>query len=574
MIKFLRVRNLATIEDLTLELADGFSVLTGETGAGKSILIDAIRLLIGEKGSPDYVRTGASEASVEALFEAPPGTLPFPGAEGDGILVQRQIPAQGTGKAYVNGVLVPARALKDAGAAVADIYGQNDHVFLLHLESHRGYLDAFLDAQSLRDDVARAARELRSALRQKQELEARSRDRAQRLDLLAFQIREIETAGLKPGEDDELFQTREVLKNSGKIAALIDQAIDLSYAGEESLLPLLSRLKAVLKDLAPYEPSVPGSLRTVEEFAIFLDELARGLMRFKDGNPGGPESLEAVEERLDAIDKLKRKYGPGIPEILAHLDAIRAEEKGLVAGRERLEELDFEVARSFEAYVDGAGRLSALRTGRAPELERLVEKEIALLGMKKASFKAEVRPGPASLSDPSSIRDEGIDEVEFLISPNPGEELRPLRRIASGGELSRVMLALRSLGKGAEPARTLIFDEIDAGIGGRTAEAVAAKLKSLARRHQVLCITHLPRIAASAAHHFRVEKSVERSRTFTTVQELGPEERVEEVARLISGTSVTEASLQSAREMIAGSPDAGDNEGARKSGMKEDRRRR
>ncbi|HEX2694779.1 MAG TPA: DNA repair protein RecN [Acidobacteriota bacterium] len=555
MIKFLRVRNLATIEDLTLEFADGFSVLTGETGAGKSILIDAVRLLLGEKGSSDYVRTGASEASVEALFEAPPGALPIPGSEGDGILVQRQISAQGTGKAYVNGVLVPARVLKDAGAAFADIYGQNDHVFLLHLENHRGYLDALLDARALREEVALAARELRSALRQKQDLEARGRDRAQRLDLLAFQIREIEAGGLKPGEDEELSQTKEVLKNAGKIATLIDQAIDLSYAGEESLLPLLARLKAVLKDLAPYEPSVPASLRTVEEFAIFLDELARGLMKFKDGNPGGPESLEAVEERLDIIDKLKRKYGQGIPEILAHLEAIRAEEKDLVSGRERLEGLDREVARSFKAYVDNAHRLSALRTGRAPELERLVEKEIALLGMKKAAFKAEVRTTQASLSDPSSIRDEGIDDVEFLISPNPGEELRPLRKIASGGELSRVMLALRSLGKGAEPAKTLIFDEIDAGIGGRTAEAVAEKLKSLARRHQVLCITHLPRIAASAAHHFRVEKSVERARTFTTVEELGPEERVEEIARLISGTRVTEASLQIAREMLSGTPD-------------------
>jgi DNA repair protein RecN (Recombination protein N) len=281
MIKSLRVRNLATIEDLTLELADGFTVLTGETGAGKSILIDAIRLLLGEKGSADYVRTGAAEASVEAVFEVPPGALPGPGSgEDTEILVQRQIPAQGTGRAYVNGVLVPARTLKDAGAAVADIYGQNDHVFLLHIENHRGYLDAFCDAQALRDQVALAARELRSVLRQKEDLEARSRDRAQRLDLLAFQIREIEAAGLKPGEEDELAQTREVLKNAGRIAVLIEQAIDLSYAGEESLLPLLARLKAVLKDLSPFEPSVPASLRTVEEFGIFLDELARGLMRF------------------------------------------------------------------------------------------------------------------------------------------------------------------------------------------------------------------------------------------------------------------------------------------------------
>jgi len=555
MIKSLRIRNLATIEELELELENGFSILTGETGAGKSIIIDAIRLILGDKGSPDYIRTGKTEASVEAVIEAPEmaARLKDLGLEdGEELLVQRQISGQGPGKAYINGVLVPVRKLKEAGTAIADIYGQNDHVFLLHLENHLIYLDAFLDAGSLREEVSRAARELKSVLLQKQELESKSRERGQRLDFLAYQVREIEDAGLRLGEDEELVQNREILKNAGKIAGLVDQALDLSYAQEESILPLLSKFKNVLKELVPYYPSLESSGQSVEEFGIALRELSHGLMKFKEGNTGTPDDIEVIEERLNIIDKLKRKYGPGIPEVLSYLEGIKAEENALVSGRERLEGLEEEIAKKFKDYVTKAGNLAAVRVRGAKELAGIMEKEIAVLGMNKAAFKVEVRTIAPALKDPATIREDGTDEVEFLISPNPGEDLRPLRKIASGGELSRVMLALKSIGKEAETARTLIFDEIDSGIGGGTADFIAGKLEALSRKHQVICITHLPQIAAAAAHQFRIDKRFEKERTYTSVRKLQAGERAEEIARLISGARISEASIQTAREMLAG----------------------
>jgi DNA repair protein RecN (Recombination protein N) len=557
MIKSLRIRNLATIEELELELENGFSILTGETGAGKSIIIDAIRLILGDKGSPDYIRTGRTEASVEAVIEAPEmaARLKDLGLEdGEELLVQRQISGQGPGKAYINGVLVPVRKLKEAGTAIADIYGQNDHVFLLHLENHLIYLDAFLDAGSLREEVSRAARELKSILLQKRELESKSRERDQRLDFLAYQVREIEGVGLRPGEDQELVQNREILKNAGKIAGLVDQALDLSYAQEESILPLLSKFKNVLKELIPYYPSLESSGQSVEEFGIALRELSHGLMKFKEGNTGTPDDIEVIEERLNIIDKLKRKYGPGIPEVLSYLEGIKVEENALVSGRERLEGFEEEIAKKFKDYVTKAGKLAAVRVRGAKELAGIMEKEIAILGMNKAAFKVEVRTIAPALEDPATIREDGTDEVEFLISPNPGEELRPLRKIASGGELSRVMLALKSIGKEAETARTLIFDEIDSGIGGGTADFIAGKLEALSRKHQVICITHLPQIAAAAAHQFRIDKRFEKERTYTSVRKLQAGERAEEIARLISGARISEASLQTAREMLAGAP--------------------
>jgi DNA repair protein RecN (Recombination protein N) len=556
MIKSLRIRNLATIEDLSLEFEKGFSIMTGETGAGKSVIIDAVRLILGDKGSPESIRTGKSEAGVEASFEVPPGAARLfdPEAEdGAELLIQRQLSSLGTGKAYINGVLAPARRLKEAAAAIADIYGQNDHAFLLHLENHLLYLDAFLDAEGLRRGVGEAAKRVRSLLQSRRQLESGLKERAQRLDFLAFQIREIEGADLKPGEDEDLAQSRAILKNAEKIGGLLEQALELSYAREESILSLLARFKAALKELVPFYPSLESALQTTDEFGIALREISQVLMSMKDGNSAGPESLEAVEERLNALDKLKRKYGPGIAEILAHLARAKEEERRLIAGGETLEGLDAEIRSALKDYAARASKLSSLRCRRAPELAGSIEKEIALLGMKNATFKVEIGTVAPSLGDPATIGETGIDSVEFLISPNPGEDLRPLRRIASGGEMSRVMLAIKSIGKEAEPSKTLIFDEIDAGIGGRTAECIAAKLRSLSQKHQIICITHLPQIAAAATHHYRVEKTVVRDRTFTTARRLEPEERAGEIARLISGTKITEASLKTAGEMLAGS---------------------
>jgi DNA repair protein RecN (Recombination protein N) len=555
MIKLLRIRNLATIEELEIRLEPGFSILTGETGAGKSIIIDAIRLLLGDKGSPDLVRTGKAEAFVEAVFDVAAQAIDLAGLpepEDGELLIQRSISEQGPGKAFLNGVLVPIRRLRELSPRLVDIYGQNDHVFLLHLENHLAFLDETLENAGLVRETALAAQDLRRLLQEKRELEGREKEREQRLDFIAYQLKEIEAAALRPGEDMDLLREREILRNAEKIAGLVDKALDLAYLGEDSLVARVARLKSVLGDLAAYEASFGEFRAGLEDAAILLQDAADSLIRFRDRRAVAPENAEEIEERLSVIEKLKRKHGGTIEAVIAHGEGLRRDRAGLESGRERLQELEELAGTKFAAYVRAAARLGAERRKAASRLGRAIEKEIALLGLSKARFEVRIESRAASLDEPATIRDQGTEDAEFLLSPNPGEDLKALRRIASGGELSRMMLALKATGKDKDSFKTLIFDEIDAGIGGKTAEFIARKLGQLAARHQVLCITHLPQIASAAAHHFSVDKRVEKDRTFTAARELGPDERVEEIARLISGSRQTEASRQIAREMLGG----------------------
>ena len=554
MIKFLRIRNLATIEDISLDLADGFSILTGETGAGKSIIIDSIRLLCGEKASSELVRTGMPEASLEAIFaraeETEGEARPGPDEDGGDLVIHRSIADDGSGKAHCDGVLVPARRLKELLAPLVDIYGQNDHVFLLHLGSHLDYLDQFGGSFDLRLEVAAASHDLRRLSKQKAEWTAREGERSQRLDFLEYQIKEIEKAGLKPGEEEELRARRNILKNSEKIASLVEQALEISYTGETALSGQIARLDRTLTELTAFDPKFGDIRESLGSLGISVRELADALMKFQERRDMGAESLEEVEERLSLIENLKRKYGPDIRDIRFYLEKIKGEHRELALIQEKLAALASEIEAAFSTYLSKTGRLSRTRKTAAPLLEKLVEKEIALLGMKQARFHIRLDSVAADPGDLDRIKDTGLDEVEFLISPNPGEQLRPLRKIASGGELSRIMLALKAIGKDKGAAKTLIFDEIDSGIGGKTAECIAQKLKSLAKNHQILCITHLPQIASFAAHHYKIEKRIEGRRTFTTVRKLDLENRVEEIARLMSGSRITAASLESAREML------------------------
>jgi DNA repair protein RecN (Recombination protein N) len=553
MIKFLRVRNLATIEDLEIHLDRGFSILTGETGAGKSIIIDAIRLILGDKGSSDLVRTGRKEAFIEAVFDVSRQSIDLDGLpepEDGELLIQRSITDQGTGKAFVNGVLVPVRRLRELSGRLIDIYGQNDHVFLLHLENHLGYLDDVIDNPGLLRDTALSARDLRRLVQEKRDLAVKEKERVQKLDFIDYQVKEIEAARLRPGEDEELLREREILKNAEKIAALVDKALDVAYLSEDSLIARLARFRSVLGELSVYDTAFSEFPQGLEEASILLRDAADALVRFKDRRAELPENPETIEERLSVIEKLKRKYGGTIEAVVGHGEALRSERSSLEAGRERLQELESAIHSKFGEYSDFASRLGVERAKAAEKLGRLIEKEIAILGMKKARFEVRLTDVPPSLDDGATIRDQGAQDAEFLLSPNPGEELRPLRRIASGGELSRMMLALKSAGKDKEILKTLVFDEIDAGIGGKTAEFIAQKLRHLSARHQVICITHLPQIASSAAHHFHVEKKIEKDRTFTSARKLGREDRIEEIARLVAGSRLTAASRETAREML------------------------
>jgi DNA repair protein RecN (Recombination protein N) len=553
MLRYLRIKNLATIEDLELELEPGFTTLTGETGAGKSIIIDALKLLLGEKASPDLIRTGKEEASIEAVFTLEGARELFQDLElepENEILVQRVISASGVSKSYLNGLLMPLKKLKEIGEQLIDIYGQNDHIFLLDTSNHLKFLDSFAEALELREKVKQQAQKVRAQLREKSELENRKKERLQRLDFIDFQIKEIEAAELRPGEEEELLQERSILKNAEKIALAVNQVIDLTYESEESIISGLKRVQGLIAELSGYFTELENPVAEVNEFTIYLKELVNTLMDLRDKYAPSPERLEEIESRLSLLEKLKRKYGPSVEEVLTYLNKIKAEKEELERSEEKLAELEKEIAREFEQYLKLSSELSAIRREKARLLEKMLEKELAQLAMPKVRLAAEFRPLSPSLEEALSIRENGLEEVEFLFSPNPGEGLRPLRKIASGGELSRLMLAFKALGKEKETGKTLIFDEIDAGIGGQTATSVARKLQQLAKHHQVLCITHLPQIASSAGCHFRVEKKTEKDRTYTTVKKLKDKERTEEIARLISGARLTEASLQTARELL------------------------
>ena len=553
MLVSLRIRNLATIEDAEIRFGPAFSILTGETGAGKSIIIDGLKLVLGEKASPDLIRTGKKEAAVEAVFRLPPGRLPagdLPFSEDGELLIQRRMAGDGTGKAYVNGVLVPVKRLREIGLDLVDIYGQNDHVFLLQTENHRKYLDEYSGLGPLADDVAALSQALRSLVREKSELETRRREREQRLDFLDFQVSEIKGAGLRPGEWENLAAERHLLKNAEKISGLVDKALDLAYAAEGSASAVLAALRDTVRELGQYDQPLGAFEEPVDEAAIAVRELGDQLIRFKERQGLGPERLEEVEARLDTIERLKRKYGETVEAVLAHLVKAEEEQADLLQSQEKLADIDARIAGTLEHYRTKAGTLSRLRGEGAGKLAAQVEKEISALAMKKARFQVHLETQPRASLEPGGARDSGLDGVEFLISPNPGEELRPLRKVASGGELSRIMLALKTVGKERSGLKTLIFDEIDSGIGGKTAECIAEKLRDLSGRHQVICITHLPQIASFASEHFRIEKSVERDRTFTTVEPLDFEARVDEISRLLSGSRITPTAVENAREML------------------------
>jgi len=541
VIKSFRIKNLATIEEVEFNLKKGFSIMTGETGAGKSIIIDGIRLVLGEKGSPDLIRTGKKETTMEAIFSSDTENETF---------VQRKIVEQGSGKGYVNGVLVPIKNLKSLRDSLVDIYGQNDHVFLRHVENQLNYLDYYADTYSLRKQVAESAQKLRKSARKKRELESREKEREQRLDFLNYQITEIQKAELGVDEELELRQERNILKNAEKISLLIDQALEMSYQQESSAAPLLSKLRGIIQELSNFDTSFKPIDAAIGELAIIIEDLNDSLLKFKEKQTASPDRLEKLEGRLSQIENLKRKYGDSIPEILNYLERSKQEFEDLSSSHEILAELEKEIKDKLSDYRSLTKKLADRRVKNSFILEKAVEKEISLLGMKRARFKIDIKSYSYDEESIEKIKDSGTEEVEFLISPNPGEELRPLRKIASGGELSRIMLALKSIGKETESLKTLIFDEIDSGIGGKTAEFVAQKLQGLSTHHQVICITHLPQIASFAAHHFRIDKQVKKGRTFTIVKELSFDERVHEIARLLTGSRVTETSLKNAKEML------------------------
>jgi DNA repair protein RecN (Recombination protein N) len=554
MIKLLRISNIALVSTAELELGPGLTLLTGETGAGKSILIDALGLVLGARASTDLIRTGADRAVVEAVVESGHARDALEGmglpADEDEIIVRRELHASGKGRATVNGALVPANVLRDLAPSLAVIHGQHEPQGLLDPDTHLDVVDHH--ARVDRVAVAESYGRLRSVETQLDALRRDRREAERRREMLEYQLGEIDKAGLRAGEEEDLRAEKSVQANAGRLAALSAEAYALLYEDDGSALAHLRQVYRRVEELSGMDRRFQGHLEGREAVMAQLDELALFLRDYQEGVQVIPGRLDEIEARLAAIERLKRKYGSTEPEILAFAEAGRAELQRLASPEETERALEKERAAAASRYAELALALSKKRRAAAKDLEKKVEAELAQLAMEKTRFKVRFDPDipMADLADTSGWTERGLESAEFLLSPNPGEELRPLARIASGGELSRILLALKSVANLDAPGQTLVFDEVDAGIGGGVAEVVGRKLRAISREHQVLCVTHLPQIASLADAHYVVRKSTERGRTTTMLERLGDGDRVEEVARMLGGETVTDTARRHAKEMV------------------------
>ena len=542
MIRYLAIRNLAVIESVTVDFEQSFNILTGETGAGKSILVEAVGLLLGGRATQDLIRTGEDLATVEAIFET---------EDGSELIVRREITSQGRSRAFINGALATAAALKDLSNRLVELHGQHEHQQLLDPTQHLALLDTWAGFDASRSDVALAFANVRALREQLDRLRMDDRERAARLDLVEFQLGELQKANLQPGEDETLSAERQLLRSADTIQRLCGESYGELYDSEESALVILGRIWKRVSELAAIDPRFAPYLEARDGIKAQLDDLAFTLRDFAGGIDASPERLQHVEDRLALIERLKRKHGGTLEDAIARRDRLMTEHRALTGGQSTVVEIEQQLADAGRTFLGASKRLSAGRHEAAPKFGKQVEAELADLAMERTRFEVRLTTSEAE----GQWSDAGIDSGELFLSPNVGEDLRPLARIVSGGELSRVMLALKTLGamsavEGSSSAKTLIFDEVDAGIGGRVATVVGQKLASLGDRFQVLCITHLPQIAACGRSHFLIEKKVHGRRTVTSVSRLDGEDRVIEVARMMGGQAAGEKALASARELL------------------------
>src|SRR3954464_4971793 len=537
MLRFLAVRNLAVIDRLELEFEAGLSVLTGEPGAGKSILVGAVGLLVGGRASADLVRTGAETAAVQAVFDTP---------EGREVIVRREVSSQGRSRAFVDGALVTSGALRDAAGSLVDLHGQHEHQVLLDPAAHLDLLAEFSGLTASRESVGAAFRAWQQVRDERARLAASEQQKASRAEFLAFQLAEIDKAAPLAGEDDELTSTRQVLANADRLQRLCAEAYTSLYEGDDAALPALAGTWKRVAELAALDAKFTPHLDARDAIKSQLEDLAFFLRSYSENIDASPARLQEIEDRLALLERLKKKHGPSLADVLAKAAALRRELHDIEHATERAAELDAALESARQDYLRVAGELSHKRRAAAKEFARSIEKALADLAM--ARTRCEVRFADQRGEGQRSER--GLAEAEFYISANPGEDGRPLARMASGGELSRIMLALKTLASTDAPGKTLIFDEVDAGIGGAVADVVGARLQRLAHRFQVLCISHLPQIAAYGATHYGISKSVRAGRTVTRVARVAGIERETEIARMMGGADVSAAVLAGAREMI------------------------
>jgi DNA repair protein RecN (Recombination protein N) len=577
MLVELHIENFAIIDRLDLRLDAGLVAFTGETGAGKSIIVDAVEAILGGRTDPTFVRSGMERATLEGVFHLPQAnrTLLLGILEREELLDEpdyltlgREIRLNGRSVARVNGRNVAAGLLRELGELLVDIHGQSEHLSLLKVSQHLGLLDSFAVAteanmppgKSMRDLLSaysHAYQRLNAVRRELDALRQAERDAARRIDMLGFQIQEIEAARLQPGEEEELRMERNRLANAEALAKLAQESLvrlDEGSPEAPSATDLIGEIERALTSLARLDPSQAALQEQAQSVIESLSELSLNLRDYLEGIEFNPRRLDQVEERLALIQTLKRKYGDTIPAVLDFATHAREELETITHASERIEDLTAEQESLRQELAQAGQALSERRKAAAGDMEGLIETELADLRMSGARFRVyfqhETDAQGIALADGSRVAysPNGLERVEFLIAPNPGEGFKPLVKIASGGETSRLMLALQNVLAGADQVPTLIFDEIDQGIGGRVGTVVGEKLWSLARHHQVLCITHLPQLAAFGEQHFRVEKQVELGRTTTQVTAMQGEPRIVELAQMMG--EVSEGTLHSARELV------------------------
>ncbi len=557
MLSLLHIENIAVISQADITFDQGFNVLTGETGAGKSIVIDSIGAIMGERTSRDLIRTGATSARVSALFQNLPA-LPWFEEQGMGpdengeLLIERSIQADGKNACRVNGRPLLVTQLRELGRQLVNVHGQHDGQQLLDEECHLGYLDSFGGTQDVLEAFSTAYAQVRELRRERDKLQMDDGEKARRMDTLTYQIEELEKAELREGEDEELSQSREVLRNAERLTDAVDGAWQALTGGEdgEGAVSLLMEAGNRLAQGGRYSEGLRELSEKAEQLRCDADDLAELVRDLRGTLDFYPGELDEIEERLDRLYRLKKKYGGTVAEMLAYLDRCREELDAIQFSEDRINRLDKELEKALARAVKAGGELSARRHKAAQELAKRIQSELTQLDMPKVRFQVEFAPKDA----PDGMDATGMDTVRFLMSANLGEALKPINRIASGGELARIMLALKNVLAETEQVSTLIFDEVDTGVSGRAAVKVARKLFEVSKGRQVLCVTHLPQIAAMGDVHFSVEKGEADGRTFTRVERLDRPRRREELARL-SGGQATAVMLEGAEELLATAQD-------------------
>ena len=552
MLSLIRISNYAIIDDLQIELGAGFSVMTGETGAGKSILVDAVGLALGDRAETSAVRTGARRADISLVFEIDQEQAAYQWLVGrdldddDMCCLRRSVSAEGRSRAYINNHPVSLKDLREIGSLLVDIHGQHAHQSLLHASAQRQLLDGFGDLYDLAADVAAASAELRGAEKQLVARSSESSEREAQLELLSFQLGELEELSLGTGEPETLRQERDRLKNFDRLRQDITLAAECLYEADAgSAYAQTSRARQALEHIANLDGDLPALLARVNSAEIELKEAGTELARKLDQLEADPKRLDEVEARLDRIRTLARRHKVEADDVPKLATSLRQQIADLDTSAESLSKLEAQCAQARQRFEQLCSELTARRTNAAATLSASVSERLHELGLPNAVFTVEIAPKPDARADTT-----GADQIEFLVTANPGAQPGPIQRVASGGELSRIGLALSVAGLESAPAATLVFDEVDAGIGGAVAEVVGRRLRQIAGRHQVLCVTHLPQVASQGAHHYRIVKLTDGQSSHTQVRALDADQRVEELSRMLGGVDITAATRAHAEEMI------------------------